>query len=144
MVGNGDEPVESAEKRIRPNAGEEGDASQEAGTNNAETQTGTNNVETQTGTINAQNQTETNNALTSNLKNGKTKMAVKSTRRRSSERIKENWFKKPKQFTSPSSNPDQPICMDTEEREASKTTPKKAGKATPKKATPKKTTPKKK
>jgi hypothetical protein len=42
---------------------------------------------------------------------------VKPLRRRSSERIKINWFKKPKPFTGPGSNSDQPMSLTDEEQE---------------------------
>ncbi|XP_058776065.1 histone H1-II-like [Vicia villosa] len=74
---------------------------------------------------------------------------TKPMRKRVSERIKENWFKKPKPFKGPESDPDQPLCLTEEEdniasqttSRASKITAKKSPKITPKK-TPK-TTPKK-
>ncbi|XP_058726866.1 uncharacterized protein LOC131598245 [Vicia villosa] len=146
-------------KKMRPNASEEG-------TNNAGSQSATNNEEnedTKTDSLfgditddkisnisDIQSQASTSNSF-----KGKGKMIHKPiVRRRVSERIKENWFKKPKPFTGPGSHPAQPICMDIEEEEPSNNTPKKASKITPKKpskgtpkkaskGTPKKTTPKK-
>ncbi|XP_058776962.1 uncharacterized protein LOC131651313 [Vicia villosa] len=122
-------------KRIRPNACEE------------ESQTGIlfgDVIDDMISSLSDINSHVQSQASTSNLNKGKAKIAVKPIRRRSSERIKENWFKKPKPFTGPSSDPEQPICIDTEEEEPSKTTPKKARKGT--KGTPKKaenSTPKK-
>ncbi|XP_058777048.1 uncharacterized protein LOC131651395 [Vicia villosa] len=113
-------------KKMRPNASEEG-------TSNAGSQSATNNEE---GQHNPGNQSATNNeenedtkidslfgdvtddmissipdihsqASTSNNYKGKGKMIDKLiVRRRVSERIKENWFKKPKPFTGPGSNPE--------------------------------------
>ncbi|XP_058770844.1 uncharacterized protein LOC131644373 [Vicia villosa] len=152
-------------KRIRPNASEESGASQEAATNNTGSHTGTVNEESKTDTLFGDitddmisslpyiHSNVPSQASTSNMNKGKRKMVVKPIKRiRVSERIKENWFKKPKPFTGPGSDPEQPICMDIKEEEASKkttkkaakTTPKKASKNTPKKTTPKKATPKKK
>ncbi|XP_058757199.1 uncharacterized protein LOC131630445 [Vicia villosa] len=68
----------------------------------------------------------------------KGKAQVKPMRKRVSERIKENWFKKPKPFTGPGSAPEQPFFI-TEEEDSNesqrkmKTTPKKNLKKTPKK-----------
>ncbi|XP_058755001.1 uncharacterized protein LOC131628150 [Vicia villosa] len=68
----------------------------------------------------------------------KGKAQVNPVRKRVSERIKENWFKKPKPFTGPGSAPEQPFLI-TEEGDGNdsqrkkKTTPKKTMKKTPKK-----------
>src|SRR4051812_40976724 len=139
------------QKKMRPNANEEG-------TSNVESQSGPNN---EGGQHNAGSQSATNNenneasktdslfgdvtddmissipdfqsqASTSNnyKGKGKGKMIDKKpkpvVRRRVSERIKENWFKKPKPFVGPGSNPEQPICMDIDEEPSSKITPKRA------------------
>ncbi|XP_058746525.1 uncharacterized protein LOC131619449 [Vicia villosa] len=54
---------------------------------------------------------------------------IKPMRKRSSERIKINWFKKPKPFTGPGSNSDQPMSLtDEEEGSGSKKSNKKAKK----------------
>ncbi|XP_058782464.1 uncharacterized protein LOC131656924 [Vicia villosa] len=54
---------------------------------------------------------------------------LKPMRKRSSERIKINWFKKPKPFTGPGSNSDQPMSLtDEEEGSGSKKSNKKAKK----------------
>lgn len=45
-------------------------------------------------------------------------------RRRSSERIKENWFKKPKPFTGPGSNQYEPMYLTDEEGASQRATKK--------------------
>ncbi|XP_058773017.1 uncharacterized protein LOC131647121 [Vicia villosa] len=88
-------------------------------------------------------QTTTSIGSTSNIDKGKQKVKqeFKPLRNRCSERIKENWFKKPKPFIGPGSNPEQPFCF-TEDEEEVKVPKKQVPKGTPKKI-PKKTVKKK-
>ncbi|CAI8593652.1 unnamed protein product [Vicia faba] len=97
--------------------------------------------------INPSIQTTTSKGSTS-IDKTKVKQEFKPLRKMSSERIKENWFKKSKSFTGPGSNLEQPMYLTEEERNASQTSKKatksvtkKSTKGTPKKAT--KSSPKK-